>query len=71
MYNHYGKHFDTHSVSFKTIEMDSTDIVDLKLSKKFNNFNFFFKISNFFDEKYQRPHGYNQEGRLIKIGSKF
>ena len=33
-YNHYGKHYDTHSTSFSTIEMDSTDIIDLKLSKK-------------------------------------
>ena len=71
LYNHYGKHFDTHSVNFSTIEMDSTDIIDLKLNKKFNKVDFFLKISNLFDEKYQRPHGYNQEERLIKIGFKY
>ena len=37
-YNHYGKHFDTHSSTFSTIEMDSTDIVDLTLSKKYKKY---------------------------------
>lgn len=71
LYNHYGKHFDTHSVNFNTIEMDNTDIVDLKLSRKFNNFDFFFKVSNLFNENYEGPHGYNQENRLIKFGFKY
>ena len=31
-YNHYGKHFDTHSTNFSTIEMDSTDLIDLKIT---------------------------------------
>ena len=29
-----------HSTSFSTVEMDSTDLVDFKISKKFNNGNF-------------------------------
>ena len=32
-YNHYGKHFDTHSTNFSTIKMDSTDIIDFKVTK--------------------------------------
>ena len=43
-YNHYGKHFDTHSSNFSTIEMDGTDIVDIKIEKKINNLNYFLKI---------------------------
>ncbi len=70
-YNHYGKHFDTHSSTFSTIEMDSTDLIDLKLSKKINNSNLFIKISNLLNENYQRPHGYNQEQRSIKFGLKY
>ena len=70
-YNHYGKHFDTHSSTFSTIEMDSTDLIDLKLSKKINNSNFFVKVTNLFNENYQRPHGYNQEQRSIKFGFKY
>ena len=51
--------------------MDSTDIVDLILNKKFGNFDFYLNISNLFDENYQRPHGYNQEKRFFKIGIKY
>ena len=71
LYNHYGKHFDTHSSLFSTIEMDSTDIVDVKISKKLNKNSYFIKITNLLDEKYQRPHGYGQEGRIIKFGLNF
>ena len=70
-YNHYGKHFDTHSSNFSTIEMDSTDIVDIMVMRKFESSNFFVKITNAFDETYQRPHGYNQEKRAVKFGMKY
>ncbi len=70
-YNHYGKHFDTHSSNFSTIEMDSTDLIDLKITKKINNSEFYVKITNALDESYQRPHGYNQENRIIKFGVKY
>ena len=70
-YKHYGKHFDTHSSNFSTIEMDSTDIIDLNISKKLNNGNFYIKITNALDETYQKPHGYNHENRNIKFGIKF
>lgn len=70
-YNHYGKHFDTHSANFSTIEMDSTDIVDLKISKKFKNNDFFIKATNLLNETYQRPHGFNHENRIIKFGIKY
>ena len=53
-YNHYGKHFDTHSTSFSTIEMDSADIVDIKISKEINEVDFFIKVTNLLDETYKR-----------------
>jgi len=70
-YNHYGKHFDTHSSNFSTIEMDSTDILDIQITKKIKNSNFFVKITNALNETFQRPHGYNQENRAIKFGIKY
>ncbi len=70
-YNHYGKHFDTHSSNFSNIEMDSSDLIDLKISKIINSGEFFVKITNALDETYQRPHGYNQENRIIKFGIKY
>ena len=51
--------------------MDSTDIIDVMIIKKLENSNFFIKINNIFDETYQRPHGYNQEKRVIKFGIKY
>jgi len=70
-YNHYGKHFDTHSSNFSTIKMDSTDLIDLKISKKLNKGDFFIKITNALNETYQRPHGYNHENRIFKFGIKY
>ena len=66
-YNHYGKHFDTHSSTYSTIEMDSTDIVDISLNKKFGIYDVSFNASNLLDEKYQRPHGYSQNDRLFNL----
>jgi vitamin B12 transporter len=70
-YNHYGKHFDTHSSNFSTIEMDSVDIIDLIITKKLNNNDFYIKVTNVLDENYQKPHGYNQENRVLKFGIKY
>jgi len=66
-YQHYGKHWDTHSSNWSTILMDSTDIADLSLLKKFQSYNWSLKITNLFDENFQRPHGYAQDGRRIKF----
>lgn len=70
-YKHYGKHFDTHSINFSTIEMDSTDIINLNLTKKVYDNDVFIKINNLFGEKYQRPHGFGQDARIIKFGIKY
>ena len=45
-YNHYDKHLDTHSTTFNIIEMDSTDLVDLKIDKKVGKLKYYFKVSN-------------------------
>ena len=70
-YNHYGKHFDTHSANFSTIEMDSTDLINLKLSKKFRNSKIYFNVSNLLNESFERPHGYNQDKRIFRFGIKY
>ena len=49
-YKHYGKHFDTHSSNFSTIEMDSTDIIDLSISKKISNYDLSLNIDNLLNE---------------------
>tara|TARA_Y100000590_G_scaffold255229_1_gene286569 strand:+ start:6752 stop:8626 length:1875 start_codon:yes stop_codon:yes gene_type:complete len=67
-YKHYGKHWDTHSSNWSTILMDSTDILDLSLSKKFLGNDWSLNIKNLLNETYQRPHGYKQEGRQVRFG---
>ena len=67
-YQHYGKHWDTHSSNWSTILMDSSDIADISLLKKYQGYDWSFNINNLFDESYQRPHGYTQEGRQIRFG---
>ena len=67
-YKHYGKHIDTHSSTFSRIEMDSTDIINVGLSKKIKAHKLYFKISNLLKETYLRPHGYKQPGRHIGFG---
>ena len=67
-YKHYGKHIDTHSSTFSRIEMDSTDIINVGLSKKIKAHKLYFKISNLLKETYLRPHGYKQPGRHISFG---
>ena len=48
--------------------MDSTDMADISLLKKSQNYQWSFNINNLFDESYQRPHGYAQEGREVEFG---
>mgnify|MGYP003952138067 CR=1 FL=1 len=69
-YQHYGKHWDTHSSNWSTILMDSSDIADISLLKSYQGYDWSFNITNLFDESYQRPHGYTQEGRQIRFGIK-
>ena len=63
-YKHYGKSFD---FAPSVTKVDSTDIMNLSLSKKINIGTLSLNISNLLDEAYQRPHGYSQNGRLINL----
>jgi len=70
-YNHYGKHLDTHSSTYNTIEMDNRDIIDIKINKELKSGVLFINISNLLNEDYQKPHGYNQNKRGINFGYRF
>ena len=66
-YNYYGSHYDTHSTNFKTIKMNSTNLINLSVSKKINNNIFKINLTNLFNKKYQRPHGYSQDKRRLNL----
>ena len=60
----YGKHSDTHSSNYSTILIKERTIIDL--NARYKNFNL--DINNLFNDKYERPHGYNQGGINIRLG---
>ena len=66
-YKHFGKVFDYAPAVTK---VDSTDIMNLSLSKETNFGLLSLNITNLLDEKYQRPHGYEQNGRQLNFGFK-
>ena len=63
-YKHYGKVFDFDPGETK---VDSTDLMNLSLSKKINNSLWSINITNLLDEGYVRPVGYNQDKRQIRV----
>ena len=66
-YKHYGKSFD---YAPSVTKVDSTDIMNISFSKNTNIGIFSLNITNLLDENYQRPHGYSQNGRLVRFGFK-
>ena len=64
-YKHYGKSFD---YAPSVTKVDSTDTMNISISKKSNSGVFSINISNLLDENYQRPYGYSQNGRIVRFG---
>ncbi len=64
-YKHYGKSFD---YAPSVTKVDSTDTMNISISKKTNTGVFSINISNLLDENYQRPYGYSQNGRIVRFG---
>ena len=67
-YKHYGKSFDYAPTIRK---VDSTDVMNLSISKKLSFGLLNFNVTNLLNEKYQRPYGYSQNGRLFNFKLKF
>ncbi len=66
-YKHYGKSFD---YAPSVTKVDSTDIMNISISRKTNFGIFSVNVDNLLDEKYQRPYGYGQNDRKIRFGFK-
>ena len=65
-YRHVGKTEDWKNGSVRA-KIDSTDIMNLSLSKEIYNSIWSLNIFNLTDEVYQRPDTYNQERRRIGL----
>ena len=59
----------SHSVSSLMIAKES-DIVDISLTKDLFGIVYSLRISNLFNENYEKPATYNQEGRQFRLGFK-
>ena len=69
-YEYFGEHWDTHSTDWSTILVPSIGVADISITKKLLGFDLMFDVNNVFDEEYDRPHGYNAEGREFTWGVK-
>ena len=72
-YNFIGEHFDIHNSNWSTITMPEVHLLDVGITKDYYGIEYGFKISNLFDEDYQSPHGFSQNGSRINfvLKSKF
>jgi len=64
-YRHVGKAEDW--VGSVRKKVDSTDIINMSLSKELFGMEWALSSTNLTDEYYQKPYGYNQEGRNLKL----
>ncbi len=64
-YRHVGKAEDW--VGSVRKDVDSTDIMNLSISKELLGFKWSLNSTNLTDEYYQKPYGYNQEGRKFSL----
>ena len=64
-YRHIGKAEDW--VGSVRKDVDSTDIMNLSISKEFLGLKWSLNTTNLTDEYYQKPYGYNQEGRKFSL----
>ena len=69
-YKYKGKHLDVHNANWSTISMPETHLLDLNIGYNFHGIEFGMSLLNLLDERYESPHGFNQEGRKLTMGFK-
>jgi outer membrane cobalamin receptor len=67
-YKFKGEHLDVHNSIWSTISMPETHLLDLTLSKNWHGIDLGVTMTNLFDERYESPHGFNQDGRRLQFG---
>ena len=67
-YKFKDEHLDIHNSNWSTISMPDVHLLDFTLSKKWNNIDLGFTMTNVLDEVYESPHGFSQNGRQINFG---
>jgi outer membrane cobalamin receptor len=67
-YKFKGEHLDVHNSNWSTISMPETHLLDLTLSKDWHGIDLGVTMTNLFDERYESPHGFGQDGRRLQFG---
>jgi len=67
-YKFKGEHLDVHNSNWSTISMPETHLLDLTLSKNWHGIDLGVTMTNLFDEQYESPHGFGQDGRRLQFG---
>ena len=69
-WNYYGSHQDINSTTWATETQSSVSTVDLGYELYHKQKRFYATIGNVFDQQYERPNGYAQQGRNFELGVK-
>ena len=67
-YKFKGEHLDVHNSNWSTVSMPETHLLDLTLSKNWYGIDLGVTMTNLFDERYESPHGFGQDGRRLQFG---
>ena len=68
--NYYGSHLDIDSQTYARVKMKSVTTVDLNYNIEKGGLTFYSELSNITNEDYERPDGFNQNGRTFTLGFK-
>jgi len=67
-YKFKGEHLDVHNSNWSTISMPETHLLDLTVSRNWHGIDLGVTMTNLFDEQYESPHGFGQDGRRLQFG---
>jgi vitamin B12 transporter len=69
-WNYYGSHVDIDSNTWQRKDVGGVSTFDLSAKHTKNKVTYYTNINNLFDKQYERPDGYNQNGRTLTAGIK-
>lgn len=69
-WNYYGSHVDTDSKTWQRKDMNAVSTFDISAKYTKNKVTYYTQFNNIFDKQYERPDGYNQNGRTLTAGIK-
>ena len=69
-YRFFGEHLDINNTDWSNITMPETHLLDIGIRKNMGGYEIGLNIFNVLDIDYQKPHGFAQQGRNMKLSFK-